>query len=119
MNVLKRELRYKKCFSYDVEDTIKSIMKLDKITQRELSNRVNLSERTIRRYLNKEVTITKVVLGLICVGLELSIQITMELFKNAGIELRLIEEDIIIFNVFLKEKSVEKIYALRKMIQIE
>ena len=117
MDYINKILNYKKYFSYDVEDTIKNIMKKDKVTQNELARKINMNERTIRRYLNKEIKITKVVLGLISVGLNLPNQIIQELYINAKIYLCLSEEDVLTYNAVYIEKNVEKMEALIKLIK--
>ena len=84
--------RYIDLFTYDPIQTILNIMEYRKITQLELANRLNMNERSVRKYFSRKTKLSKHFLIVLCVIAELPSQVTFELFKICKLEITLLDD---------------------------
>lgn len=90
---------YINIFHYDPHITLKNLIKQRKISQEELAFTININVRTLKRYLSGEYELNKKILALICCAVVTPHLVTIALFKNAGLDLNLLNKDPILFDI--------------------
>ncbi len=101
MKYEKKNNTFVELLRYDPIKTLLNIMKIKKITQIDVCNYLGINERNTRNYFLGKTKLTRKFLASMCCILELSFQMSLELFKIAGLEITLLGEGPMYFD-FLK-----------------
>ena len=106
---------YINIFHYDPCITLKNLIKKEKISQEELAFTININLRTLKRYLSGEYKLNKKILALICCAITTPQQVALELFKNAGLELKLLDNDPILFDILERIGEVDSYILIEEI----
>lgn len=106
---------YINVFHYNPLITIKNLLKKQNVSQESLAFMIDINVRTIKRYLSGEYKLNKKILALICCATTTPQQVALELFKNAGLELKLLDDDPILFDILERIGEVDSYILIEEI----
>ena len=106
---------YINVFHYEPLTTIKNLLNKLGISQEALAFMIDINVRTLKRYLSGEYKLNKKILALICCATNTPQQVSLELFKNAGLELKLLNDDPILFDILEQVGEIESYKLIEKI----
>lgn len=104
---------------YDPIKTLLNLMKVKKITQIDVCNYLGINERNTRNYFLRKTKLTRKFIASMCCILELSFQMSLELFKIAGLEITLLGEGPMYFDFLRDIENFSIIENLRRLNDIK